>query len=278
MSDPEPGAASEITPEVTGFVKTWAENISTILTQAANATFTLELLAAAPVEKPAADPHDLKLLVASTGAVRGEMMFNFTASAVVGLGQLGLGEPQNPSAEFKSEWRDTVLDLFREAGGSTAGTLTDTLGKVQMQTQACESVSWSPALTGWLGSAPGAPYNFTLEWQLSSALVASLRSSSNQETASKETVAQPANDIPEPDAGPPPKLELLMDVELDVVLRFGQRSMLLREILELDAGSVVDLDRKVSDTVELLVDGRVVARGDVVVVDGNYGLRILELG
>jgi flagellar motor switch protein FliN/FliY len=53
--------------------------------------------------------------------------------------------------------------------------------------------------------------------------------------------------------------------------------MLLREILEL-AGSVIDLDRKVSDTAELLVDGRVVARGEVVIVDGNYGLRILELG
>lgn len=273
MSDLTPGAVSEMTPEITGFIKTWTESISTILTQAAGAAFILDPLASAPPEKPAADAHDLRLLVVSAGAVRGEMTFSFSASAVVGLGQLGLGEAQNPSAEFKSEWRDTVLDLFREAGGSTAGTLTDTLGKVQMQTQACESVSWSPALAGWLGSAAGAPYDFTLEWQLSPALVASLRSTNGSDAA-----PQPASATAEPEAGPPPKLELLMDVELDVVLRFGQRSMLLREILELDAGSVIDLDRKVSDTAELLVDGRVVARGEVVVVDGNYGLRILDLG
>lgn len=273
MSDSTPAAASEMTSEVTGFIRTWTESISTILTQAAGAAFTLESLASTPAEKPAPDPHDLRLLVVSTGAVRGEMTFSFSGSAVVGLGQLGLGEAQNPLAEFKSQWRDTVLDLFREAGGSTAGILTDTLGKVQMQTQACESVSWSPALAGWLGSAAGAPYAFTLEWQLSPALVASLRS-----TTGNEPAPAPANDAAEAETGPPPKLELLMDVELDVVLRFGQRSMLLREILELDAGSVIDLDRKVSDTAELLVDGRVVARGEVVVVDGNYGLRILELG
>jgi len=273
MSDSATGTVAEMTAEVAGFIKTWAESFSTILTQVAGAAFRLEPLPAAPADRPGPDPHDLRLLVVSGGAVRGEMTFNFTASDVVGLGQLGLGEPQNPSAEYKSEWRDTVLDLFGEAGGATAGTLTDTLGKVQMQIQPCENVSWSPALTGWLGSASGAPYNFSLEWQLSPALLASLRS-----TAGNDSPPAPSSDAAEPETGPPPKLELLLDVELEAVLRFGQRSLLLREVLELDAGSVVDLDRKVSDTAELLIDGRVVARGEVVVVDGNYGLRILELG
>jgi flagellar motor switch protein FliN/FliY len=68
-----------------------------------------------------------------------------------------------------------------------------------------------------------------------------------------------------------------MDVELDVTLRFGSRSMLLRGILELDAGSVVELDRQVREPADLLLDGRLIARGEVVVVDGNYGLRVLEI-
>ena len=76
---------------------------------------------------------------------------------------------------------------------------------------------------------------------------------------------------------PSNQLDLLMDVELDVTLRFGRRSMLLREVLELDAGSVVELDRQVQEPADLLLDGRLIARGEVVVLEGNYGLRVLEI-
>lgn len=53
--------------------------------------------------------------------------------------------------------------------------------------------------------------------------------------------------------------------------------MLLKDILDLWAGSVVELDQQVQEPVDLLLDGKLIARGDVVVVDGNYGLRITEL-
>ena len=69
-----------------------------------------------------------------------------------------------------------------------------------------------------------------------------------------------------------------MDVELAVTLRFGSRRLLLRDILELNSGAVVELDPQVHEPVDLLLDGRVVARGEVVVVDGNYGLRVAEVG
>lgn len=70
------------------------------------------------------------------------------------------------------------------------------------------------------------------------------------------------------------KLGLLMDVPLDVTLRFGARQMVLKEILELMPGGVIELDRNVQDPVELMVAGQVVATGAVVIVDGNYGLRV----
>jgi flagellar motor switch protein FliN/FliY len=72
-------------------------------------------------------------------------------------------------------------------------------------------------------------------------------------------------------------LKLVMDVELNVSLRFGQRLMPLREVLELASGSVIELDRQVDDPVELLLDGKVIARGEAVIVDGNYGLRVTEI-
>jgi flagellar motor switch protein FliN/FliY len=72
-------------------------------------------------------------------------------------------------------------------------------------------------------------------------------------------------------------LELVLDVELNVVLRFGQRQLTLREVLDLTSGSVIELDRQVEEPVELLLDGKVIARGEAVVIDGNYGLRVTEV-
>ena len=66
-------------------------------------------------------------------------------------------------------------------------------------------------------------------------------------------------------------------LELNVLLRFGQREMPLRDVLDLASGSIIELDRQVDDPVELLLDGKVIARGEAVIVDGNYGLRVTEI-
>jgi flagellar motor switch protein FliN/FliY len=68
-----------------------------------------------------------------------------------------------------------------------------------------------------------------------------------------------------------------MDVELNVSLRFGQRQLPLREVLDLGSGSVIELDRMADEPVELYLDGKLIARGEAVVVDGNYGLRVTEI-
>ena len=72
-------------------------------------------------------------------------------------------------------------------------------------------------------------------------------------------------------------LKLVLDVELNATLRFGQCQMPLRQVLELGSGAVIELDRSVDEPVELLLDGKVIARGEAVIVDGNYGLRITEI-
>lgn len=78
-------------------------------------------------------------------------------------------------------------------------------------------------------------------------------------------------------SAPSANLDLVMDVELNVTLRFGQRLLALREVLELTSGSVVELDRQVDEPVELILDGRVVARGEAVIIDGNYGMRVTQV-
>jgi flagellar motor switch protein FliN len=74
-----------------------------------------------------------------------------------------------------------------------------------------------------------------------------------------------------------PGQELLLDVELDASLRFGCREMPLGEILDLGPGDVVQLDRHISDPVDLIVGDKIVARGEVVLVNGNFGLRVTEV-
>jgi flagellar motor switch protein FliN/FliY len=72
-------------------------------------------------------------------------------------------------------------------------------------------------------------------------------------------------------------LDLLMDVALPVSVSFGKTSLQIREVLKLNTGSVVELDRLVSEPVEVIVNNCVIARGEVVVVDGNYGVRVTQL-
>ncbi len=69
----------------------------------------------------------------------------------------------------------------------------------------------------------------------------------------------------------------LLDIELEARLQFGAREMLLSELLELTSGDVLELDRMVSDPVDLLVGDRIVARGEVVVVGGNFALQVTEV-
>jgi flagellar motor switch protein FliN/FliY len=72
-------------------------------------------------------------------------------------------------------------------------------------------------------------------------------------------------------------IELLLDVELEASLRFGSREMSLSELLALGPGDVIQLDRALADPVDLIVGDKIVARGEVVLVNGNFGLQVGEV-
>ena len=75
----------------------------------------------------------------------------------------------------------------------------------------------------------------------------------------------------------PPTLDLLLDVELPVSVSFGRTYLPVREVLKLATGSIIELDRPVNQFVEVVVNNCVIARGEVVVIEGNYGVRIHEI-
>ena len=72
-------------------------------------------------------------------------------------------------------------------------------------------------------------------------------------------------------------LPLLMEVQLPVSIRFGETEMVLEEVIKLGVGSVIELNSAVDEPVELVVNGNILARGEVVTVDSYYGIRITEI-
>ncbi len=69
----------------------------------------------------------------------------------------------------------------------------------------------------------------------------------------------------------------LLDIELEANIRFGSREMSLAELLEVGPGAVIPLDRQVTDPVDLIIGEKVVARGEVVLIQGKFGLRVTEV-
>lgn len=68
--------------------------------------------------------------------------------------------------------------------------------------------------------------------------------------------------------------DLLLEIELDATLQFGSRELQLKDVLALGLGDVLELNRQISDPVDLVVGDRIVARGEVVIVGGNFALLV----
>ena len=72
-------------------------------------------------------------------------------------------------------------------------------------------------------------------------------------------------------------VDLLMDIELPVIIRIGKTELLLQDILKLTPGAIIELNKAMDDPIDMLVNNKLVARGEVVVVDGNFAFRITEI-
>lgn len=71
--------------------------------------------------------------------------------------------------------------------------------------------------------------------------------------------------------------DLLLEIELDATLQFGSRELALKDVLALGLGDVLELNRHVNEPVDLVVGDRIVARGEVVIVEGSFALLVSEV-
>lgn len=71
--------------------------------------------------------------------------------------------------------------------------------------------------------------------------------------------------------------ELIQEVPLDLSVEVGRSRKLVREILDFAVGSIIELDKQAGDPVDIIVNGQLIAQGEVVVIDENFGVRITEI-
>jgi len=259
--NPNPNLSAELLP----FLKVWAEILSEVLGQVCSSAIQIEVAEMPEAELPPKAETDLNACVVLEGALRGELNLRLPRPHALHWAQIFMAETPDGSKEFTSEHKEAVEELLRQVAGQVVTALKAQWGQNQIRLQITEPPSWSIAATSFLKAADDC--HWLAEAQLSAALVASLRPApAAVETGSKS-----------PSDSSTRNLDLLLDVELSVKLRFGERRMLLKEILELNAGVVVELDRETQDPVDVLLDDRLIARGEVVVVNGNYGIRLTEV-
>jgi len=75
----------------------------------------------------------------------------------------------------------------------------------------------------------------------------------------------------------PENIELILDVPLEITVELGRTQKLVREILEFSTGSIIELEKLAGEPVDILVNGKVIAKGEVVVIDENFGVRITDI-
>jgi flagellar motor switch protein FliN/FliY len=207
------------------------------------------------------------------GSVRGEFLLEFDRAEAAMLSSKLLGQPAD---EFGAEQAEALLSLIETAQGVFCSTLEQDYGAFTIE---ATSVSEPPydrtnvvQVTAADNDANRVSVSMYLDPVLTEALLLHEQAGSADATTGTEI-----KDAVEGAAPEQANLDLVMDVELNVTLRFGQRQLTLREVLDLTSGSVVELDRQVEEPVELLLNGMVIARGEAVVIDGNYGLRVTEV-
>jgi len=284
-------------PELHSWFDTWKTCTQDVLSQVSGQPNTFEAIFA-PF---AAHDSDLRYTVVTSGSVQGEMAVCLSTASALRLACKFLGEP-DPSADktderLTDENREALEELLRQIAGLAATSVAPIVGgQVQFQLSGGEA-PWSRNCdqVATLRTRDEAGVEIALEIRLSPALVSALES--RAQGAGKSAATSASAPTPAlPMTAPTPSLEnglgvdpvssndprggdydRLLGVELGVKLRFGIKSMLLRDVLALSSGLVVELDNKLNSPVDLLLDGRIIARGDVVVIDGKYGLRITNV-
>ncbi|MBS1858046.1 MAG: flagellar motor switch protein FliN [Acidobacteria bacterium] len=186
-----------------------------------------------------------------------------------------------------AEARNTWLEILGQSLGAMARSIGGLVGQEVTCDPGAERAPARPPENGAAVAIRLGETALTPLWVgLSPALASLVCNPPASTAASAEIEARPSagavarhdnDDDDSAGAARPPAMDLILDVELPVSISFGKTELPMRDVLKLTTGSIVELNRGVNDPVEVLVNHTLIARGEVVVVEGNYGVRIQQI-
>jgi flagellar motor switch protein FliN len=195
----------------------------------------------------------------------------------------------------QESWNGIGQHVLQAAGiedldeASVKSTYTETIGQATsalwQDFSALSGAKWEMVSAGLSPTLPAEAWNFAIQVTIDSVSVVLHVFFSNGLLEALTKRDQPAEAAPREhsessaanSAANTSPFELLFDVELPVSVSFGRALVPLKEILKLNSGSIVELNRAVTEPVEVIINNCVIARGEVVVVEGNYGVRIQQI-
>jgi len=227
--------------------------------------------------------------VSFSGEASGKGLIMMPPQLATALGDMMLGG----DGAAQDTMSDEDMDAAKEIVSNIVGAMSTTLGsqkelpKFTIKPESAEFIAENGEVN-LDAYAKMFVFSFTLG-EINSLMMFAIDSSVNGALGGKKAPAAstPSGNIfDEPSSEPTVKLEegemknigLIMDVKLPVRVRIGKKKMLLKDVLSMDIGSVIELNQLANDPLDILVDDHVIAQGEVVIVDGNFGVQITSIG
>lgn len=241
--------------------------------------------------------------VAYTGSISGNVYYFMGESEALAIASLMMGQKEEALNDMVAQ---VLKEAFSQMVGSSDSALTSRFGgnfsNSPVETSVLEdastvNIAGSLAIVNGTVSIDGefenAPYVFSMELPLLQALIGNSKSAGNNPSSSgngnsNSQEFEPSNQLgiqhaefnslmPAADIQGTGNIGLLMDVTMNMTVELGRATMTIRDILGLGEGSIIELQKLAGEPVDLLVNGKLIAKGEVVVIDENFGVRVTDI-
>lgn len=226
-------------------------------------------------------PYSISYIAAS-GDGNGELAMIIPVAMGTALADMMLGG----DGEAKNEMSDDDLDAVKEIASNIFGAISTSLNaqkELPKLNFSCTNIEFITQDVDLSRFNKAYVFNFSLDSiqttftiLANASFTALFEQGVQTQTSSPETAPAQANPALSPTEFK--NINMILDVRLNVKVRIGQKRMLLKDVISMDIGSVIELNQLANDPLEILVDDKVIAKGEVVIVDGNFGIQITDIG
>ncbi len=221
-------------------------------------------------------PAPLALIMIEALEDHGKLSVALPASLATALGDLMLGG----EGEAQEEMNDDDLDATKEIISNIFGALNTTISAQPQMPQVSFEVKDITFIEEGTMPLEGFTRLYAYEVSIASTTASMTLAVDTDFLSNFETVEKTQTESSTTPALSEEELKnisLIMDVELPVRVRIGTKTVLLKDVLNMDIGSIVELDQLANEPLDVLIGNKIIAKGEVIIVDGNFGVQIIDI-